>query len=151
MTLLLERLLSRMRVAPYKPLGLPSPCLEWAGAIDRFGHGRIKSEGRNVHVRRAILAARGVSLSPDQHVIALCRNSRCVNDEHFVVGTAREARAFGRHGLVGISEMLVAQEMIANGKATADYIAFCWEISEALLISAMAKCKWEDQVFKKAS
>jgi hypothetical protein len=41
--------------------------------------------------------------------------------------------------------------MIADGKATAEQLAFCWEISEALLIRAMAKCRCEDQAFKKAS
>jgi hypothetical protein len=148
---LLERLLRRICAAPFEQLGLPSPCREWTGAVDRFGHGRVKVDGRNVHVRRAIFAARGVSLSPDQHVIALCRNSRCVNDEHFVVGTAKEARAFGRHGLVGISELFVAERMIANGEATAEQLAGCWEVSEALLTSAMAKCSWEGQIFKKAS
>jgi hypothetical protein len=125
--------------------------LEWTGAVDRFGHGRVKVDGRNVHVRRAIFAAQGVALSSDQHVIALCRNSRCANYAHLVVGTPKEARAFGRHGLVGISELLLAQQMIADGKATAEQLAFCWEISKPLLIRAMAKCRWEGQAFKKAS
>ena len=151
MVSLLERLMRQISVAPFTPLGLPSPCWEWTGAADRFGHGRVKLDGRNCHVRRAIFAARGVSLSPDQHVIALCGDARCVNDEHFVVGTADEVRAFDRFGHVGSGDLLVAQQMIANGEATADYIAFCRGISEALLISAMAKCSWEDQAFKKAS
>jgi hypothetical protein len=151
MAALLERLMRRTCAAPFEQLGLPSPCREWTGAVDRFGHGRVKVDGRNVHVRRAIFAARGVSLSPDQHVIALCRNSRCVNDEHLVVGTEKEARAFGRHGHVRMGELFVAQRMIANGQATAGQIADCWEISEALLIRAMAKCRWEGQAFKKAS
>ncbi len=68
-----------------------------------------------------------------------------------VIGTEKEARAFGRHGLVGISELFVAQRMIADGEATAEELAFCWEIGEALLISAMTKVRWEGQVFKKAS
>jgi hypothetical protein len=140
-----------MRVTPYEPLGLPSPCWEWTGAVDRFGHGRAKFEGRNVHVRRAIFAAQGIALSSDQHVIALCRNSRCVNGAHLIAGTATEARVFGRHGLVGISELFVAQQMIANGEATAEELAGCWEISEAVLIRAMGRCRWEGQAFKKAS
>jgi hypothetical protein len=148
---LLERLLRRTCAAPFRQLGLPSPCREWTGAVDRFGHGRVKVDGRNVHVRRAVFAAQGVALSSDQHVIALCRNSRSVNDDHRVVGTKKEARAFGRHGLVGMGELFVAQQMIANGEATAEELAGCWEISEALLTRAMAKCTWEDQVFKKAS
>jgi hypothetical protein len=148
---LFERLMRRICAAPFEQLGLPSPCREWTGAVDRFGHGRVKVDGRNVHVRRAIFAARGVSLSPDQHVIALCRNAACVNDEHFVVGTPKEARAFGRHGLVGISELFVAQQMIEHGEATAQQLADCWEISKPLLISAMARCEWEGQAFKKAS
>jgi len=151
MVSLLERLMRQISVAPFTPLGLPSLCWEWMGAVDRFGHGRVKLDGRNFHVRRAIFGARGVSLSPDQHVIALCRNCRCVNGEYFVVGTANEVRAFGSFGHVGIGDLLVAQQMIANGEATADYIAFCWDISKALLISAMAKCSWDDQAFKKAS
>ncbi len=151
MATLLERLMRRICAVPFEQLGLPSPCREWTGAVDRFGHGRVKFEGRNVHVRRAIFAARGVTLSPDQHVVALCRNSRCVNDEHFVVGTKKEARAFGRHGLVGISELLVAQQLIDRGEATVEQLAGCWEISETLLISAMAKCRWEGQAFEKAS
>jgi hypothetical protein len=148
---LLERLMRRTCVAPFRQPGLPSPCWEWTGAADRFGHGRVKFDGRNAHVRRAIFAARGVALSADEHVIALCRNAACVNDEHFVVGTVKEARVFGRHGLVGISELLLAQRMIADGEATTQQLAECWEISEALLISAMTKCSWEGQAFEKAS
>jgi len=34
----------------------------------------------------------------------------------------------------------VAQHRIANGEATADQLAGCWEISEAVLISAMGRC-----------
>jgi hypothetical protein len=41
--------------------------------------------------------------------------------------------------------------MITNGAATATHIAECWDISEALLISAMARCRLNDLVFKKAS
>jgi len=151
MVSLLERLMRQISVAPFTPLGLPSPCWEWMGSHDRFGHGRVKVDGRNVHVRRLVVEARGETLGPNDNVIALCGNSRCVADDHLVVGTADEVRAFDRFGHVGIGDLLVAQQMIANGKATADYIAFCWGISEALLISAMAKCSWEDQAFKKAS
>ena len=151
MVSLLERLMRQISVAPFTPLGLPSLCRELMGAVYRSGRGRVELDGRNFHVRRAIFAARGVSLSPDRHVIALCRNCRCVNGEYFVVGSAREARAFGRFGHVGIGDLLLAQQMIANGEATADYIAFCWEISQTLLINAMAKCRWDDQAFKKAS
>jgi hypothetical protein len=50
-----------------------------------------------------------------------------------------------------MGELFVAQQMIANGEATAEQLAECWEISEALLISAMARCWWEGQAFKKAS
>jgi hypothetical protein len=121
------------------------------GSHDRFGHGRVKVGGRNVHVRRAILVARGVSLSPDQHAIALCQNPRCVNDEHLIAGTATEARAFGLHGHVGMGELFVAQQMIADGEATAEQFAICLEVSAALLIRAIAKCSWEGQAFKKAS
>lgn len=151
MATLLERLMRRVCAVPFEQLGLPSPCREWMGAADRFGHGRVKVDGRNAHVRRAILAAHGVALCPDQHVIALCRHSWCVNDEHFVVGTAKEVRALGRHGHVGMGELLVAQQMIEDGEATAGQIAGCWEISEALLISAMGRCRWEGQAFEKAS
>jgi hypothetical protein len=151
MVSLLERLMRQISVAPFTSLGLPSPCCEWAGAVDRFGHGRVKVDGRNAHVRRAIFAARGVSLRPDQHVIALCCYSRCVNDEHLVVGTANEARAFSRHGHVGIGDLLLAKQLIEGEDMTAEQLAFCWEISEALLISAVAKCRWEGQVFKRAS
>jgi len=41
--------------------------------------------------------------------------------------------------------------MIANGEATAGELAGCWEISAALLISAMAKCRWDCQAFQEAS
>jgi hypothetical protein len=148
---LLERLMRRVSVAPFGLLGLPSPCWEWAGTADRFGHGRVKVDGKVAYVRRAIFAARGVSLTADEHVIALCRNSRCLNDGHLVVGTKTEARAFGRHGHVGMGELFMAQQMIEHGEATAGQIADCWEISEAVLISAMGRCRWEGQAFKKAS
>jgi hypothetical protein len=148
---LLERLMRRMRVAPYTPLGLPSRCREWTGSVDRFGHGRVKVDGKNVHVRRALFSARGVTLSPDKHVIALCQNSRCVNDEHLVVGTDKEARALGRHGRVGIGELVVAKQMIKNREATAKDFAECLEISEALLTSVIARVRWDDPGLRKAS
>ena len=50
-----------------------------------------------------------------------------------------------------MGELFVAQHRIANGEATADQLAGCWEISEAVLISAMGRCRWEGQAFKKAS
>ena len=151
MTLIRERLLSRMRVAPYKPLGLPTACCEWEGSHDRFGHARAKVDGCNVHVRRLVVEARGETLGPNDNVIALCGNSRCVADGHLVVGTADEVRAFGRFGHVGIGDLLLAKQLIEGGEMTAGQIAAFWDISEALLTSAMARCKWEDQAFKKAS
>jgi hypothetical protein len=42
-----------------------------------------------------------------------------------------------------MGELFVAQQMIANGEATAERFAGCGKISEALLTSAMTKCRWE--------
>jgi hypothetical protein len=44
-----------------------------------------------------------------------------------------------------MGELFVAQRMIANGEATAEQLAFCWEISETPLTSAVAKCRWDGQ------
>jgi hypothetical protein len=149
---LLERLLRRMCVGGfYWEPGLPSLCMYWKGAVDRCGHGRVKVHGHNLHVRRALFAAHGVTLTPDEHVIALCKFGWCVNYEHLVVGTEEEARAFGRFGRLGPGDVLMAQQMITNGEATAKHIAECWDISEKLLISAIARCRLNDLVLKKAS
>jgi hypothetical protein len=74
-----------------------------------------------------------------------------VNDEHLVVGTEEEARAFGRHGRVGMGELVVAKQMIKNREATAKDFAECLEISEALLITAIERVRWVDPALKKAS
>ena len=151
MVSLLERLMRQISAAPFTPLGLPSPCWEWMGSHDRFGHGRVKVDGRNVHVRRLVVEARGETLGPNDNVIALCGNSGCVADDHLVVGTADEVRAFGRFGHVGIGDLLLAKQLIEGGEMTAGQIAAFWDISVALLTSAMARCKWDGPFLKKAS
>jgi hypothetical protein len=148
---LLERLTRRIGVSQDRPLGLTTRCREWTGAVDRFGHGRVKVDGKNVHVRRAILAAHGVDLAPDEHVIALCQNTRCVNHKHFVVGTVSEARAFGRGSRVNIATLLIAKHAIENGEATATQLAGWLEISEVLLKSAIARVRWVEPAFQKAA
>jgi hypothetical protein len=54
---LLERLMRRVCVVPFEQRGLPSPSREWMGAVDRFGHGRVKVDGKVPYVRRAIFVA----------------------------------------------------------------------------------------------
>ena len=53
--------------------------------------------------------------------------------------------------IAGLDELLVAQQMIEGGETTAKEFVECMEISEALLLNATARVRWDDPAFKKAS
>jgi hypothetical protein len=146
-----SRLSSKIRVTEFVTPGLPTPCCEWTGAVDHGHHGRIKIGGRTLHVWRVVVEARGETLDPDEHVIALCGYPCCVNSDHLVFGTADEAHALGQHGHIGVGDLLLAKQLIEDGETSADQVAEFWDVGERLLTSAMARCRWDGPFLKKAS
>lgn len=73
----------------------PGGCIEWTGAIDKKGYGRIRRDGVDYLAHRVALAISGVPLpdgAPGDHE---CRNPRCVNVKHIEVTTTRVNTARG--------------------------------------------------------
>jgi predicted XRE-type DNA-binding protein len=85
-------------------------CWEWTGARDqRTGVGRISVDNRSAKVPRvALLAWKGLELTPDEFVLHTCDNPACFNPDHLIVGDRQardeKAKAEGRYWKAGGEE-----------------------------------------------
>lgn len=88
------RLWGRLRQAP-------NGCLEWPGATDHNGYGKIHYEGRTVQVHRLVWTLTYGPLPRSKKVCHSCDNPLCCNLGHLFVGTQHEnqhdAIEKGRH------------------------------------------------------
>lgn len=119
--------------------GLAENCQAWRGSHDRAGHARIKTYGKNRHVRRLVLECDGEPMTKADQVIALCGHVWCVNRVHLLRATAEERRAFGLHGRLGLGDIWIASRLLAEGSASADELARHWEISSRFLCEAVER------------
>lgn len=130
-----------MQVTSYVPIGLNHPCWHWTGAHDAQGRPRVKHNGANEHVRRLIANDAPGRLQPSEHVVALCRDPRCINPAHLVVCTADEAREFRRQGRIGVGDLCMIKQLMREGEATLTYAAEAYSISERLLADCLRRCR----------
>lgn len=76
-----------------KSRAMPSGCIEWTGALDRDGYGRIKinagGKPRNTGTHRAAWLAKVGSIPAGFITDHLCRNRQCLNVVHMELVTYR--------------------------------------------------------------
>lgn len=66
-------------------------CLEWTGAVDKDGYGKICTNKRTMRPHRlAYNITHGIELRPDQQLNHKCHNRLCWNPEHVYVGTQKQ-------------------------------------------------------------
>lgn len=64
----------------------PSGCLEWTGARDKFGYGRISTPEGTMYTHRARwIALNGPIENPRQRVWHTCENRACSEPSHLVL------------------------------------------------------------------
>ncbi len=125
-----ERFWSKVtKEGPLVP-GLASRCWEWTGACDRRGRPRFKLNGSAMYANRALFVMAGRALKSTDHVVTLCQNKQCVRPEHHALGTAKDARAFGRGGRIGPGDQYLVRSLVSKGEIDIPTLATCYGISE---------------------
>lgn len=75
-----ERLRARLVLAPFG-------CLEWTGARDHDGYGRINSAGLRLRTHRVAWAHENGPIPSGMLVLHRCDNPPCCNPDHLFIGT----------------------------------------------------------------
>ncbi len=104
-----------------------SPCLEWQGATDKSGYGRLhvkrhceKKTGRNFFAHRmSYMLQTGAFIESDEYILHQCHNRLCCNADHFLLGDHQE-NMDDLH-----DSRRVAGENNSNSKLTEDEV---WDI-----------------------
>lgn len=85
-----------------------------------------------MYANRARFLIAGRTLKSTDHVVTLCRNRQCVRPQHHALGTARDARAFGRRGRIGPGDQYLARSLVSKGEIDIPTLAICYGISEQM-------------------
>ena len=70
--------------------GLPTPCWEWIGPLNRKGYGFVQIDRVKKNAHRAVYEHLVGPLPRNLHLDHLCRNKRCVNPAHMEPVSAAE-------------------------------------------------------------
>lgn len=82
-----------------KSITAENGCVIWTGATTQRGYPILMAEACTFGVRRLVIEHALGKLSPRAVVIATCGNRLCVNAEHLVTGTYKEAYRYSiQHG-----------------------------------------------------
>ena len=91
------------RLEHYSELNPETGCIEWTGATDPSGYGRLTDgKGGTTLAHRLALAARGVDIKGKVVRHLVCDNPPCINPDHLAVGShadnVEDKMRAGRHG-----------------------------------------------------
>jgi hypothetical protein len=119
--------------------GMTSRCWEWTAALDDRGKPRFKYEGVSTLANRARFALEGVPIGPEDCVVSLCRNRRCVRPEHHVLGTQEDARLLGTGGPICPGYQAIARRHYTSAEADVNEVALFLGVSRQVAEAVLAE------------
>lgn len=86
---LIERFISKIATGPSGRVGFDD-CWEWSASLFRCGYGRFHFRGRSLRAHRFSYSLFVGDIPEDLLVLHHCDNPKCVNFNHFFLGTTKD-------------------------------------------------------------